>query len=280
MRLKGLKKLLVRGLGAVLGFVLIIFCLCIFFGIRTKMDVMSYYYMIQEDFHPIWKDLALRRINKGDSIESVLHKYTPLMRMDFPPYVILCFEEPFSSLSIVVKNGKLICAASGSCCWEHIFFDTPEEDEQLDTAYSAYIKLALFENKVYRLHLAKTNGQDVFISRQIKRSDVPAKELSKKYNVPVSTDNELTVEITKVVYGNLKEADIISFPGDECRESEMNEPETVFLCFDDSKIIYNTSTSYKVFTTVPKKALDWYQSLSEEQIKEFEARVLARRPKW
>jgi hypothetical protein len=280
MQLKGWKKWLARGMGVVFAFVLIIICLCIFFGIKSKQDVAGYLNMIAEDFHPIWKDLALRRIKKGDSIESVLKKYSPVLRLDFPPYINVQFEKPFKGIGITAKNGKLISAGAGSCCWEHTFFDTPEENEQLDTAYAAYMKRVTLENYAYRVHLAKTNGQDVFISRQIQHSEVPAKELSNKYNVPVETNRELTAEVTQVVYGNFKEGDILSFPGENCRESDTNEPEVVFIHSNDSRIIYSNSNGFDIFTTVLKKALDWYQSLNDEQIKELVDRVIARRPKW
>jgi hypothetical protein len=279
MRLKGWKKWVAAIFGIVFVFVLITTCLCVFLGIRSKMDAVGYYCMIQEDFHPIWKDLALRRIKKGDSIEIVLKKYTPVRRYDFPPYVNLQFEEPFSGLVIAAKDGKLIYAGAGSCCWEHTFFKISEEEEKYVEAYATYLKQVSFERKAYRVHLAAANGQDVFISRQIKRSEVPARELQIKYNIPVSANSELTVEVSQVVYGDLKSGDILSFPGDECSGSDMNEPETVFLCFNDSKTIFPNSPSHQVYTTVPKEALDWYQGLSKVQIKAFVARVLARQPK-
>lgn len=54
--------------------------LCARLGIRSGMDVSGYRAMIREHYHPVWQDLAWRRIRKGDSVESLLQRHLPLRR--------------------------------------------------------------------------------------------------------------------------------------------------------------------------------------------------------
>ena len=90
---------------------------------------------------------------------------------------------------------------------------------------------------------------------------------------------ELTFEVTKVLCGDMQVGAILTFPGDEC-DVRPGKPEPVFLHLDDSRLIYPEHVyphhkAREMYLTVPRKALDWYQSLTQDQVKELEARCLA-----
>lgn len=252
---------------------------CLFFGIHSRMDVIGYYSMAREEFHPIWKDLALHRIRKGDSLESIIKKHAPVRREDFSSYTFLDYEVPFNGLGIVAKDGKLIYAAAGSCCWEHIFFETPSEKEKLNEAYSKGIKQLLLESRAYKIHLAAVNGQDVFISRQFKRLEVPAEKQSEKYGIPAFhlNNEEIIAEVSEVIYGDLQQGKILQFPSAECIDADPNLAEVVFIHVDDFQLLYPSySQHYELYATVPRESLYWYQALSFEEKTEFAAQSAIR----
>ncbi len=253
------------------GLLLLVIALCGFLGIRSSMDVLAYYTMLREDYHPVWKDLALRRIRKGDSIDNLLKRHPPVVRDDFPPYIVLGYSErgSFNVLDLVAKDGRLLAAHAAGCTWTHIFFTTPAEEEVFGLAYSQHAQQWLLEATAYRIHLAITHGQDVFLSNRIERSQVS--------DAGKPARPKLAVEVTRVLHGNLKAGARLEFFGDECREADLDEPETVFLHFDDSRVVYPHSPEGPVYLTVPRRVLDWYQSLSADQLRELETKCLARR---
>jgi hypothetical protein len=265
--------------------------LCWFFGIHSRMDVLAYRAMKHEHYPPIWKDLAWRRIRKGDSLEDLLQMHPPVWREDYGPYVHLSYIMPpgFNWLGITAQDGKLIAAVAGSCTWRHVFFNTPEEEEALSRAYSAYLQQRRLEAHAFAIHRAVTNGQDVFWARVIERRQVAddsrySKEVLEDMRKYYGADNvnptrpELTVEVTSVLYGDLQPGTVLTFPGDECARAQPGQPEPVFLHLDDMRLIYHPQyPAREIYLTVPRQALDWYQSLTEDQIKEFEARCLAER---
>ena len=53
--------------------VLLLVLLCYVAGIRSTTDVVAYRAMWRERYHPIWKDLALRRVKKGDDVALLFH---------------------------------------------------------------------------------------------------------------------------------------------------------------------------------------------------------------
>lgn len=266
--------------------------LCSFFGIHSRRDILGYRMMMHEHYHPIWKDLAWRRIKKGDSLEGLLQRHPALGREDYGPYTNLRYGEwtSFDGLNILTKEGKLISATAWSCTWRHIFFEAPEEEEALRAAHSAYVRQKRLEVQAFRIHRAITGGQDVFFARLIERRQIPVdfnsadpqmmEELRAIYGqeyLDTATKPELTVEVTKVVCGDLQIRAMLTFPGSDCGLAQAGEPEPVFLHFDNKQLIYPRYPAEEIYTTVPKKALDWYQSLTVEQIKDLETRCLAER---
>jgi len=267
--------------------------LCSFFGIHSRRDILGYRMMMHEHYHPIWKDLAWRRIKKGDSLESLLQRHPALGREDYGPYTNLRYGEwtSFDGLNVLAKEGKLIAATAWSCTWRHIFFEAPEEEEALRAVYSAYVQQKRLESQAFRIHRVITGGQDVFFARLIERREVPdhssysqemmeqLKEIyGQEYLDTALTRPELTVEVTKVVYGDLQVGAVLTFAGDDCGDALRGEPEPMFLHLDDMRLIYHPQyPARELYTTVPRKALDWYQSLTAEQVKDLEARCLAER---
>ncbi|MBN1359226.1 MAG: hypothetical protein JW993_01480 [Sedimentisphaerales bacterium] len=276
---------------------------CWFFGIRSRQDIIGYSEMLRGRFHPIWKDLALRRIKKGDDLDELVARHEPLRREEWPPFVMLRYNEvgSFDGLAVAAKDGKLIFASVGSCCWEHTFFDTPQERETLDEAYRAWLQQSLLESAAYRIHLAVETGNDVFLAEDVERSWVTAdpndtEELLKRATATLGAEAvqkyimaygaeavrpspklQLTVEVTEVISGDLTPGTTLTFPGEQCLEVNLDEPQTVFLHLPDSRMLFPFTQGGDIYLTVSRKALDWYHSLSAEQIEALKTRYLARR---
>lgn len=257
-------------------------------GIRSKMDLLAYYAMVREHYHPLWKDLAWRRIRKGDSIESLLKRHVPSGREDYGPYTVLLYQN--GRLVVRAKNGRLIGAeAWGVPDSKHIFFTTPSEERRWEEAYSAYMRQQNLEWTAFRIHRAVTGGQDVFLARLIERREVPyghseerMRELRKTYGQEYAdslmtglTWPELTIEVIQVVHGDLQPGTTLTFPGDDCEHDLSEETEPVFLHLEDARLLYPRHQAQEIYLVVPRKALDWYQSLTPEQIKDLEVRCLA-----
>ena len=271
---------------------LLLILLCHFVGIRSASDMVAYHQMWREQYPPIWKDLALRRIKKGDHIETLLKKHAPLWRNDAGPYTELRYAASTAhpGLTVMAKEGKLIAAAASGGRWRHIFFEAPEQGESFAQAETNYLNRLHLESDAYKIHRAIAGGQDIFRSQHIERSQVPntdpgynemMKQLQEIYGERYlqsmgAMQVELTVEVNEVLYGNLEPGTILNFPGDECDEADIEEPETVFLHFEDGGMIFAHAAGEPLYMTVPKSALEWYQSLTPEQIQDLESRWSAK----
>ncbi len=273
--------------------------LCWFLGIWSREDLVAYHWMRADPYHPVWRDLALRRIRKGDDLEETIRKYPPIRRVDFGPYTALCYNKErvsFNTLQIIATDGVLIQASAASCCWRHTFFDSPAHEQAIREAYSEYLKQMGLEGYAWHIHRAITTGQDVFLPGRIERREITEnRELELEYTSEEHrqyeeiygrdyakllggprTIPELTVEVMQVLYGNLKPGMMLTFSGEECEQTLKTEQQVVFLRFDDSRTVFRHTEGGKMYEAVPRRALDWYQSLTKEQFKEFEARALAR----
>jgi hypothetical protein len=109
--------------------------------------------------------------------------------------------------------------------------------------------------KQYRRHLTRS-GQELF---------------------GASTIAELTVEVGEVLYGDLEPGSMVTLSGREWENAGLVESETVLVHFDDSRTLYSHSKGGELYETVSREAVDWYQSLTPEEVEQFEARLLARR---
>jgi len=272
--------------------------LCWFLGIWSREDLVAYHWMRADHYHPVWKDLALRRIRKGDDLEETIRKHPPIRREDFGPYTALLYHRgllSFNTLQIIATDGVLIQASAASCCWRHTFFDSPAHEQAIRQAYSECLKQMGLEGYAWHIHRAITTGQDVFLAGRIDRREITknwelqfsSAEERRQYEGIYGRDYaklmggprtipELTVEVAQVLYGNPKPGMTLTFPGEECEHAMKTEPQVVFLRFDDSRTIYPHTKGGELYHAVPRRALDWYQSLTQEQFKKFEARALAR----
>lgn len=104
---------------------------------------MAYLGMAHE-CHPVWKKLALRQINAGDSAADFLMSNTPTSRLEFERYGVYGFvpgEEQgylsFTGLRVIARDGRLIRAEAGSCTWDFTFFN--DGDPDFDSQHVAYI---------------------------------------------------------------------------------------------------------------------------------------------
>jgi hypothetical protein len=277
------------GLVAVLGSVIV--GLWWLWDIRSPIDFLAYREMICYDHHPIWKDLAWRHLRKGDPIEKVLKRHPPLWREDFPPYTALRYHEVGSSDRLVIgaKDGKLISAAASSDSWPrwtHFFFGSPEDEKSFNKAYSAYAEQRILESQAFKIHETIKNGQDVFLARPIDPrgmgySGGSLRELADIYGEDYLRQMgfgpcELTVEVTTVLHGDLQVGTELTFSVEDCCLAEAHEPDGVFLHVDDIRLLYPLKKAREGCVTVPRKALDWYQSLTPGQVKDLEAQGLAR----
>ena len=117
--------------------------LCAFFRIRSSTDVVAYYSMSRE-CHPIWRDLAMRRIHADDSAADFLRRHSPNRREEFGEYALYTYYQtfdgtgiPFTSISVIARDGQLAAAQASSCTWQFPFFGAL--DSAFTEAYSVFI---------------------------------------------------------------------------------------------------------------------------------------------
>lgn len=116
---------------------------CAFFRIWRPRDVEAYLGMASE-CHPVWRQFAFRHFGAGDSARDLLQRYPPSRREEFGRYGVYWYYHgdsngiPFTGLSVVTRDGKLLSAGAGSCTWQFSFFQT--EDTELDRQYSLFVK--------------------------------------------------------------------------------------------------------------------------------------------
>jgi len=116
---------------------------CVFLRISSPRDVEAFLGMASE-CHPVWKQFAFRRIGAGDPAQELFRRFPPTRRQEFGRYGVYYYSVgssngiPFTSLSVVTKDGRLISAGSGSCTWEFTFFSA--KDPELERQYADFVK--------------------------------------------------------------------------------------------------------------------------------------------
>ncbi|RPJ38306.1 MAG: hypothetical protein EHM35_04815 [Planctomycetaceae bacterium] len=265
---------------------------CGYFGIRTEMDVRAYYVMISGDYPSIWQGLAWRRIRKGHHLGNLRQRYPPSASDEYGPYTALYYYDRDGYLRVWAKDGRLIHAEASGQGWGHTFFDAPEEEEALSATVSASVQQKTLERQAFYVHRSITSGQDVFFARLIERHEVPddsaysqkmledmieiyGKEYLEAAGMLKPTRPELTIEVTKVMHGDLQVGTVLTFPGENCRP----DAEPVFLHLQDERLVYPHREGREIYLTVPGEALEWYQSLTADQARDLEVRYLAERAK-
>ncbi len=263
------RKVIIRMIAFIGPAIVLTLALCLYFGIHSIWDIPAYYAMMKSDWHPIWKDLAFKRIAKGDDVEHIYKKYPPLYREVFPPYARLTYFKSGSTPGyyLLAKNSKLIDAYAGDTEVHHVFFSTPDEVDEANNRWSSYMQQKMLEADAYSIHKA----QDVFISEDVNSASPIDWEAMAQGNYT----EELIVKVSEVIRGNHKTGMILTFPGDNC-SSHSEDSSVVFLRFDDSRTVYPRTEGGEIYTTVTKKALNWYLALAPNQVKEFETLMIER----
>src|SRR5437868_3750984 len=109
-----------------------------YFGVWGRDDVMAYYGMSKE-CHPVWKDLAFRRVYYGQPVNEVIERTNPVCVTRHGRFVEIDYQEPFSfsGVQIVAVDGKVVRGWAASCAWDHKFFDSMT-DEDVKSMYASY----------------------------------------------------------------------------------------------------------------------------------------------
>ena len=289
-RREKLVLLLTAGFAAL---VLLLFCLCQFLDIHSQTDVIAYSAMCRGDFHPIWKDLALGRIEKGDDLDALIGKHTPFQRGEAGPYTELVYarDTRLPKITAMARDGKLIAAATTGAKWRHVFFEADRHGESFRQAYRKYRRQRDLEVEAYKIHRAIAAGQDVFLSEHVERRDADQSEDRTDPNDPqgyaemmeqlraIYGDRylqtvqgepvEWAVEVNEVVSGDLEPGTVVVF--DEL-PFPFDASERVFLHLDDDRVLDPRARGKAANLIVPRSALQWYQSLTAEQVQDFETR--------
>jgi hypothetical protein len=124
-------KRMVRGLLAAAAVLLLSAVgICAFFRITGPRSALAYVAMSAE-CHPIWRDLAWRRVNEGDSLAAFLQRYPPSVSTEFGRFGLYDYfsnyvpDEPvlhMTGVTISATDGRLTEARAWSCTWDLRFF--------------------------------------------------------------------------------------------------------------------------------------------------------------
>ncbi len=280
------------------GWVVVGVFLCVFFDVRCLDDVRAYRCMMKQSLHPIWKDLALRRIHNGSDLARTIRKHPPTKREEYRPYAAFFYSNAgsYDTVRIIATRGVLVYAdaygyntCSSHCVrWEYVFFSNPAHSQPMDDAYQRHRDQVRLEEDAMRIHRAIAAGQDVILGRQVERresADRPADEMTRQYEEIYGRDyakllglirTELTVEISQSLFGNLKPGTQLALSVKDCRETDLAESELVVLHVQDFRIVFPGTEGGEGYVIVPKRALEWYQSLAPDEIRDLDARCAAR----
>jgi hypothetical protein len=290
--------------------ILVVAFLCAFFDVRCVDDLWAYRCMMKGPLHPIWKDLALRRIHKGSDLSQIVRKYPHMKQELWEPYTVLSYPEAGETDNrprVIATRGVLVYAdVSGFWYsgflnpgsrwgrWDYVFFSDPAHDDAMREAYRRHLGQVRLEKQAWWIHRAIATGQDVFLSSRIECREADAsstsridaemlrqyeqiygKEMARQMGFCEATN--VTAEVSKVLSGDLELGTLLTFSAHDCNEADLAEAEPVILhVYDLSIILPNSKKGGERYLTVPRRALEWYQSRTPEQIKDFDARCTAR----
>ena len=115
---------------------------CWYFGICSYADVAAYRAMSRQ-CHPVWKDLAIKRVHAQQSVDEVIEMTSPYYILRYGVYTDLLYmpkpsgESCEYGLIIFGKNNRIVAAKAWGWDWEHSFFDEISKDEWLDREYTS-----------------------------------------------------------------------------------------------------------------------------------------------
>ena len=123
-----------------------------------------------QECHPVWKQFALRRFGRGDAANELFRRFPPTHRDEFGRYGIYSFSAgppggiPFTRVSVVTKDGRLIAAGSGSCTWRFTFFNA--QDPELERQYEALLRERYRSHEQRRLEQLKARLRAFYRQRE------------------------------------------------------------------------------------------------------------------
>lgn len=124
-RKKRLLRLIALPLAAL---TIILFSAAQFLRISTPRDILAFVGMATE-CHPIWKELAFRRLGPGDSFAATVSVMPPDHAEVLGEFACYDYGGGFTGLRIYTKDNKVVAAGAGSCTWDYTFFDTISVDD-------------------------------------------------------------------------------------------------------------------------------------------------------
>ncbi len=101
---------------------------CWFFRIWSLHDMECYRRFIYDGYHPIWRDLAFRRIGEGDTVEEIRQIAKPTEEGDVRNYTAFYYYLPGGMkcprriVHLLATDGRVFYAEAGSCFWGLRFF--------------------------------------------------------------------------------------------------------------------------------------------------------------
>jgi len=272
------KRFLIPAAWIFASYVLVIIFLCAFFDVRCLRDVKAYRCMMRRPPHPIWKDLALRRIHNRSDLTQTIKKHPPTKCEEYGPYTLLSYSEGGSidTVCVIATGGVLVYAdafgydpSSRYCVrWGYVFFSDPTHVRLFEQARERHLDQVRLKQDAWLIHRAIAAGQDVVLCRQIERRESDGEpgyddETMRMYEQIYGRDAltsmlglrcELTVEISQSLSGDLKPGTQLTLSVEKCSQDDLAEPELVFLHGEEGE----------PYVLVPKKALEWYQSLTPD----------------
>lgn len=282
------------------GLIVLAAVLCAYLGVLRARDWQAFHFVPDGHVRSVWKDLVLRRIREGDDLAETVRKHRPLGREDLEPYTVLRYSESGSqdTLEIVAAEGRLIYAGSTGLFGTRVFFQSPTCGQDVFEDLSRHRTQRLLATEAYKIHCAIAAGQDVFLAQRIRSrlvfddpnltpseqrlllhiEEVHGRDEAKSLGFGGHARTEWTVEVAKVLHGALKPGITLTFFSEQCGRADLAESQHVFLHVGDSRTILPDSEGGELYLTVPAEALEWYQSLTPEQIKDLDARSQARKP--
>jgi len=91
---------------------------------------------------------------------------------------------------------------------------------------------------------------------------------------------ERVIEVSKVLFGDLEAGTTLTLAEERCEQINLTEPEVVFLYFKHGRMLYHDGGAEPLCLTVPKRALDRYESLTPDQIQELDRRCTGKLSRW
>jgi hypothetical protein len=289
-KMKRGKKIALRIGGGLVALVLALLLCCRFLGIHSKVDFLTYREMSRGQFHPVWRDLALRRFRRGSDLESLLAKYRPSHREDAGTYARLVYGEASGhpEVTVIAKDGRLTAAVADTSAGRHMFFYDLDAMQNFGKAHKEYTEQKRAEEEAWHIHNAIQSRWDVFLARRVNDShpaylayrDREMRELARQLNEAYKQaefetkpgfEIETTAEVAEVLSGDLEPGARVTLMIDRQHEEALHEPETVFV---REQIVASPDANGRGgprYRPVSKRAWELYQSLTAEQLAELGA---------